>query len=318
LRPVYAEFYQATGKPIMITEFAFSGFPYPGHLSDLFVDVYRQDHRGRGYQAYVQGAARAPFMVGMHWFMWMDYPEDAGGKDSYPYPPDRNIGLVSNDESMVYEELASWVARTNREVEATHRKARLTSLREPTSAHLTVKRFRSTVDGDLTEWPQGSTFRPITVNALVDNAQRGPTYALSWDEQGLYLAGDITDTSLEPTHPGRPWHGDQLAFHLSPLLPAAGTQGDAAMIIIYPIGAGPDQQQPYAVQWRETRHTELLALPVVKRRKPGGYTLEALIPATALKAVSEFPGGSWQLQLWYRNVGEISQSSWEGIITLER
>jgi hypothetical protein len=317
LKPVYAELYQATVKPVMITEFSFTGFPHPGHLSELFIDVYRQDHRGLGYHKYVQQAARAPFMVGMHWFMWMDYAEDAGAKGGYPYPPDRNVGLVSNDESMIYEELTRWITRANREVEATYRGVLGTQRAEPASSQVTVKRFTPVLDGDLAEWPKDSSFRPTAVNALVDNVQLDHRYLLSWDDQGLYLAGEITDTSLEPTQPDRPWQGDQLALHLSPVLSADDSPGDAMMIVIYPIGGGPDQQQPYAVQGHEPRHYQLLPVQAMKRPRPGGYTIEACIPATALKGFSDLPGRAWQLQLWYRNVGEIYQSSWEGIVTLE-
>ena len=45
--------------------------------------------------------------------------------------------------------------------------------------------------------------------------------------------------------------------------------------------------------------------------------IEARIPATALKGFSDILGRSWQLQLWYQNVGEIYQSSWKGIVTFE-
>jgi hypothetical protein len=155
------------------------------------------------------------------------------------------------------------------------------------------------------------------VNALTDNVQLDHRYFLSRDEQGLYLAAEITDASLEPTQPDRPWHGDQLALHLHPLIPVDGGQGDATMIVIYPIGAGPDQQQPYAVQGYEPRRFQLFPLQAVKRLRAGGYTIEAHIPATALKGFSAIPGRPWQLQLWYRNVGEIYQSSWEGIVTLQ-
>jgi hypothetical protein len=89
------------------------------------------------------------------------------------------------------------------------------------------------------------------------------------------------------------------------------------LIIIYPIGAGPDRQQPYAVQDYEPRRYQPFPLQVVKGLRPGGYTIEAHIPATALKGLSAIPGRSWQLQLWYQNVGEIYQSSWKGIVTLE-
>src|SRR4030095_6039508 len=40
LKPVYTALYKATGKPLMITEFSFSGFPSPGQPSALFVEVY--------------------------------------------------------------------------------------------------------------------------------------------------------------------------------------------------------------------------------------------------------------------------------------
>ena len=123
LKPVYTTLYQATGKPLMITEFSFSGFPSPGQPSGLFVAVDSQGNRGRGYHTYVEQAARAPFMVGMHWFMWSDYAQ-AASTGGYPYPPDVNVGLVTADEATVYEDLGRWITRTNAAVEAIHRLSR--------------------------------------------------------------------------------------------------------------------------------------------------------------------------------------------------
>jgi hypothetical protein len=256
-------------------------------------------------------------MVGMHWFMWTDYAEDAAAQGGYPYPPDRNVGLVSHGESPIYEELTRWVARANREVEAIHRGALWTQPAKPASSPLRLKRFTPVLDGDLAEWPKDLTFRPSVVHALVDNVPPDHRYALAWDEQGLYLAGEITDASFEPTHADRPWHGDQLSLHLSPLKPGDDSPAEATLILIYPIGAGPDERQPHAVQWDGSRHHRVLPLQAVRRPRPGGYTIEACIPATALQGFSDLPERSWQLQLWYRNVGEIQQSGWEGIITLE-
>jgi agarase len=130
LKPVYAALYQATGKPLMITEFSFSGFPAPGQPSALFVAVGSQANRGLGYHTYVRQAARAPFMVGMHWFMWSDYAQ-AAPMGGYPHPPDVNVGLVTADEAAVYEELEHWIMRTNAEVEAIHRGSREASPSEP-------------------------------------------------------------------------------------------------------------------------------------------------------------------------------------------
>jgi len=99
LKPAYAELYRATGKPMIITEFSFSGFPRPAHKSSLFVDVYTQENRGIGYREYVLQAARAPFMVGMHWFMWQDYSKQDA--TIHGFPPDENVGFVPSDESLV-------------------------------------------------------------------------------------------------------------------------------------------------------------------------------------------------------------------------
>ena len=98
VNPAYAALYEATGKPLMLTEFSFSGFPHPGYKSALFVDVYTQENRGRGYHKYVRQAARTPFMVGMHWFMWMDYTQQDRAMGGYL--PDKNVGLVSSDETV--------------------------------------------------------------------------------------------------------------------------------------------------------------------------------------------------------------------------
>jgi hypothetical protein len=94
--------------------------------------------------------------------------------------------------------------------------------------------------------------------------------------------------------------------------PAAGTT-----ILLYPIGGGADRQQPLAVRKDGPRRYHALALHAVKRLRPGAYTLEARIPTEAVADFSEMSGSTWHLELWYQNVEEIYQTSWEGIVTLE-
>lgn len=179
LKPVYADLYRATGKPLMITEFSFSGFPHPGHKSALFVDVYRQEHRGMGYRKFVLQAARAPFMVGMHWFMWMDYPQQEVTQDAYPYPPDANVGLVSPDETVVYEELGRWVGRTNAEVETSHHTAHGVSRPKTAPQRLGLKRFVPTVDGNIAEWPKARALKPAILTSLLEDVQAHHTFFLN-------------------------------------------------------------------------------------------------------------------------------------------
>jgi agarase len=194
LKAAYAELYEATGKPLMITEFSFSGFPQPGRLSDLFVEVYSQENRGLGYRKYVQQAAQAPFMVGMHWFMWRDYPSDEAAQ-VYPYPPDQNVGLVSGDDARTYAELTDAVSQTNAAVEAIHRHAGRPPSAAPLLQSWALRRFLPTADGHLAEWPEELTLRPTTVQALTDHHGRGPQYFLSWDEHALYLAAEVSSAS---------------------------------------------------------------------------------------------------------------------------
>jgi hypothetical protein len=315
LKAAYAQLYEATGKPLMISEFSFSGFSQPGRLSDLFVDVYRQEYRGRGYRKYVQEAAQAPFMVGMHWFMWRDYPADEAAQ-VYPYPPDQNVGLVSGDDRRTYAELTDAVSQTNAVVEAIHRHAR----RPPSSAPLpqswALRRFVPVLDGNLAEWPEELTIRPTTVRALPDHHGREPHYFVSWDEHALYLAADITSASQLAPPPERAWQGDYLALQLSPMTSPPPSSAEATTILIYPTGGGADQQQPLATRQETPEHYRTLALQAVKRTKPGAYTLEVRIPIEALEGFREAPGSVWRLTLQSQHVSEIYQSRWEGTVTL--
>ncbi len=316
LKPTYADLYKATGKPLMITEFSFSGFPQPGQKSGLFIDVYTQDHRGLGYHKYVHQAAQAPFMVGMHWFMWMDYLRREGAKDDYPYPPDENVGLVSHDESVIYEEFVGWVKRTNAEVDAIHRLARwMPPTQEP--PRLTLRRFVPTVDGDLSEWPPELAITPTIVNALLDGVRVEHTYFLSRDEQAFYLAGDIVDAHPTPSYPDRPRQGDHFALSLAPAGSPTGRADAFPSIVIYPIGGGPDQQQPYAVRRDGLKRYQPIPLQIAKRLKSRGYAIEARIPTSVVEGFSEVPGAAWQVTLQYQNAKAIYRAGWQGIMTLE-
>jgi len=314
--PAYAALYEATGKPLMLTEFSFSGFPHPGYQSALFVDVYTQDNRGRGYHKYVLQAARAPFMVGMHWFMWMDYtPQDQamGG-----HLPDKNVGLVSSDETMVHEELGQWIKRTNASVDATHRNAHWMPSPVLQPQRRVLQRFVPTLDGHISEWPPELALRPTRVKALAEYTQAKHTYFVSWDAQHLYLAGDIAGSRLESSYANVIWdEGDYLSIHLSPAGPSNTRSGYTAAMIISPIGGGADKQQPYATRWLAAAGYRQIALQVKKRLNPGGYTIEARIPARAVAGLTMRSGTAWNMKLTYQNVNEIYQTHWEGVVTLQ-
>lgn len=314
--PAYAALYEATGKPLMLTEFSFSGFPHPGYQSALFVDVYTQENRGRGYHKYVLQAARAPFMVGMHWFMWMDYTQQDQAMGGHL--PDKNVGLVSSDETVVHEELGQWIKRTNAAVDATHRNAHWMPSPVPQPQRRVLPRFVPTVDGHISEWPPELAIRPTRVKALAEYAQANHTYFVSWDAQYVYLAGDIAGSHLASAYPDLPWEeGDYLSVHLSPAGPSDTRADYTAAIFISPIGGGTDKQQPYAARWLAAEGYRQIALQVKTRRKPEGYTIEARIPVRAVWGLKVRPGEAWKMKLTYQNVHEIYQTHWEGVVTLQ-
>jgi hypothetical protein len=317
LKPVYTALYKATGKPLMITEFSFSGFPSPGQPSALFIEVYSQANRGLGYHKYTVQAAQAPFMVGMHWFMWSDYAR-APTTEGYPYPPDLNVGLVTADEATVYEELGRWITQTNVEVEATHRLSREGPSHEPEPQRRPLPRFVPTVDGDVSEWPPALAITPTVVTALVDEVRADQTYFFSWDGQDIYLAGYIAATLWEhaPMGQARAWARDYLAIQLSPVQ-ARKPHGDAAPVLfIYPHEGGRDQRQPSAVRWSGSDGYQAMRLRMVLRRSPKGFTIEARIPGTAVWGIQGKPGASWRIAVRYQNVAEIYHTMWQGIVTL--
>ena len=254
-------------------------------------------------------------MVGMHWFMWMDYPRREGTQDDYPYPPDENVGLVSNDEAVIYEELIRWVKPTNAEVDAIHRLARWTPPQVP--PRLALRRFVPTVDGDLSEWPPELAIKPTLVNALWDGVRAEHTFFLARGEQALYLAGDLAEAHPAPSYPDRLWQGDHLALSLRPVGSPSGRADDFSTIVISPRGGGHDRQQPYAMCQSGPRRYRPIPLQMAKRLRPRGYTIEARIPASAVGGFSGVAGAAWQVTLRYQNVRAIYQASWQGIVTLE-
>jgi hypothetical protein len=67
--------FAATLRPIMITEWSFkamdSGLP---NTKGAAIPVHSQADRADGYERYVEGALDLPYVVGLHWFQYVDQP----------------------------------------------------------------------------------------------------------------------------------------------------------------------------------------------------------------------------------------------------
>jgi agarase len=325
LKPEFAEIYAATGKPILNSEWSFSGFPKPGQRSLQFVDVYSQANRGRGYSKAVLEAARAPFMVGMHFFLWEDYArQDIGaegtegkakaGKEIMGYEPDENMGLT-NSQGRPYEEFVSWCRWANGQVEAAHRAALPFPSPTPVTQKVSIPAFSPQVDGDLGDWAGRRALKPVLGPSLLSKPPFQHSYYLSWDNQALYVAMDGTDSHLDhPADKSFDWEGDCLEVSLEPWSWPDKQQDYSTTFRLYPAGGGEDGNQPRVAGWGGYLETNELPAKVVRKDKPGGFTLEARIPFAGLHGLPPQPASPWKVHLSYQNVNEIYTTDWQGTV----
>ena len=111
------DYYADVRKPVIITEWSFpaldSGLPCK-HGAGMRVDTQQQ--KAACYRIFANAMADLPFMVGYHYFMWVDEP--ALGISS-TFPEDSNYGLV-NERDEPYQVLVQTASVVNRGVQARH------------------------------------------------------------------------------------------------------------------------------------------------------------------------------------------------------
>ena len=96
-----------------------------------------------------------------------------------------------------------------------------------------------------------------------------------------------------------------IGIWLRPVTPGGANAGETTSFFLSPIGGGPDGQQPYATSGDDRPDHRQHPFPVAKRLKPGGYTIEACIPAAAVAGFEREPREAWHVELMYQNVNEI-------------
>ncbi|GBC97911.1 hypothetical protein HRbin17_00406 [bacterium HR17] len=115
--------YEICKKPIIVTEWSFpaldakdsQGRPLPcKHGAGMRVDT--QEQKARCYAIMQRTLFSLPFVVGSHYFMWVDEP--ALGISS-TFPEDSNYGLV-NEADEPYPELTAMATKVNAQMVALH------------------------------------------------------------------------------------------------------------------------------------------------------------------------------------------------------
>jgi len=109
------KYYELSGKPLLATEFSYravtSGLP---NTKGAPVTVFSQADRGRAYAYYAGRCQAAPYIIGYHWFNYMDEPRSGrfDGENS-------NYGLV-NERDRPYEKLTRKISRVNGQAVSKH------------------------------------------------------------------------------------------------------------------------------------------------------------------------------------------------------
>jgi hypothetical protein len=103
--------YAVVQKPILVTEFSFRSMENrTGNKNTRGADVTvpTQADRAERYRKFVSDLMARPYIVGMHWFEWMDQPENGRSLDG----EDSNYGLVDWQDKE-YEELVTAAKATH-------------------------------------------------------------------------------------------------------------------------------------------------------------------------------------------------------------
>lgn len=155
-----------------------------------------QPQRAAAAAAQVAQYARMPFVVGWHWFQYMDEPTH--GRDD---GEDYNMGLVDiYDEP--YGEITQAFRRVHEAADRLHAGGgewlrRMTEA--PRGAWGVVRRDGQTADGLLGDWVKS---RPVPRGVITTEAPQRPfgDVFLAWDDAGLRLALRVYDFSIPAGH----------------------------------------------------------------------------------------------------------------------
>jgi len=102
-------YYELSGLPLMATEFSFrsSESDPPNTYPPIYLTFATQVERAAAYDEYVQNCFDAPYIVGQHWFEYVDQPVGGRGDGE-----DNNFGLVTVDDEP-YDTFVEPVTVTN-------------------------------------------------------------------------------------------------------------------------------------------------------------------------------------------------------------
>ncbi|MBD2867329.1 sugar-binding protein [Paenibacillus arenilitoris] len=286
------------GKPIMLSEWSY-GTAEQGLDPIVAGAAANEQERAWRYRNYVEGAASLGYIVGTHWFDYVD--QAATGRWFEGLTGERyNTGLI-NVADRPYKTFLDGVMQTHHDIYAV-----MFGEKEPffhdfgdeppgggTGNNLTIDIPYTSVpiplDGEINGYPEGAAGK-ATLTA--DNRVGGSggdditaDYAFAWDEQHLYVTAQINEpTPMMNNNPNsNVWKGDgvELFFGPSELEQIGPLLYDDRQIIMS-AGPGAEGQSDFWLWFNTGRQR-----PIQMFRKAAadgqGYVLEAAIPWEAVR-----------------------------------
>jgi len=282
--------YQATHKPILITEFYQSATENRSgnrNSSAHFPVEATQRERARSFRNNASALASLPFVVGAHWFQYSDEPTN-GRADGENY----NFGLVDiNDRP--YEELTAMARSLS--TESLHQRARVSE--RSTGQILNVPAGIAKPERGLSYWNKTRSFVAKASSEPAD-WEFADAY-VCWNPQYLFLAVYASDF-LEPLlySRGRIPESERMTLTI------AFEDSSSSLLVHFGAKAGATIEGPsvWLHEWNDpTRQTVLLKLPAAMFGKKALRAGDSLSLNATLSSHSRAERMSWQKVLQLTN-----------------
>ncbi|MCX8071829.1 MAG: hypothetical protein N3C12_05190 [Candidatus Binatia bacterium] len=104
------DFWKLTGKPVLVTEWFYRRARPDGSFPPFLPEVPDGPAQAAAARAYMEEILQMPFVVGAHWFQWVDQPKE-GRRDG----ENQLIGIVDIEDNL-NEPLASTLSEVNHSI----------------------------------------------------------------------------------------------------------------------------------------------------------------------------------------------------------
>lgn len=318
------EMYRVSGKPIMLTEYHY-GDPTQGQTSSIQM-VDNEEQKGLAYRNYLENTAATGFVVGAHWFEYLD--QAVTGRWFQGYNGEGfGIGLV-NVADRPYKEFLSSVMKTNYGIydiiSGRNKPYKFDfgpgrSVRDQSNSFNIFKTDKPIVIDGVKDsyWPESSVIS-LDDRQRVTGIKQQNTKAdisLAYDEKYLYVFANVTDfspMSNTQTDDGI-WNGDAIELFVGPenYEKAGSLQVKDKQIVL----AASAQNIPM-YYWYNNVFTQPQMPMVIKKHEGGnGYIIEAALPLEDLNIINIYKGKKIRFDIGFNdgdNRQRNAQYMWNG------